>query len=307
MNFKNLLGNDKIKRELLDVVHSGNVSHSYIFVGEEGLGKCLFALDFAKLILCMSENKLECNNCESCVKFSSQNHPDFIKVEPDGNSIKIAQMREMQENIYQKPIVSSKKVFIINNAEKMTQEAQNSLLKTLEEPPSYIVIILIVSNENLLLNTIKSRCLKLNFQNIEKTEILKYLESNNLSQEFTDNMINLCNGSIGKLEKISQNIELYRNVENIIINILNARYDSVMDAINDSEILYKSKEKITSMLEYMEVIAYTYIQKNISYTEVINIIENTKNKLYTNCNYDMCIDELLIKIWEEINEKHSRS
>lgn len=307
MNFKNLLGNDKIKQELLDVVRSGNVSHSYIFVGEEGLGKCLFALDFAKLILCMSENKLECNNCESCVKFSSQNHPDFIKVEPDGNSIKIAQMREMQENIYQKPIVSSKKVFIINNAEKMTQEAQNSLLKTLEEPPSYIVIILIVSNENLLLNTIKSRCLKLNFQNIEKTEILKYLESNNLSQEFTDNMINLCNGSIGKLEKISQNIELYRNVENIIINILNARYDSVMDAINDSEILYKSKEKITSMLEYMEVIAYTYIQKNISYTEVINIIENTKNKLYTNCNYDMCIDELLIKIWEEINEKHSRS
>lgn len=307
MNFKNLLGNDKIKQELLDVVRSGNVSHSYIFVGEEGLGKCLFALDFAKLILCMSENKLECNNCESCVKFSSQNHPDFIKVEPDGNSIKIAQMREMQENIYQKPIVSSKKVFIINNAEKMTQEAQNSLLKTLEEPPSYIVIILIVSNENLLLNTIKSRCLKLNFQNIGKAEILKYLEANNLKQEFTDNMVNLCNGSIGKLEEIRQNIELYRNTENIIINILNTRYDSVIDVIKDSELLYKSKEKITNMLEYMEVIAYTYIQKNISYTKVINIIENTRNKLYTNCNYDMCIDELLIKIWEEINEKHSRS
>lgn len=307
MNFKNLLGNDKIKQELLDVVRSGNVSHSYMFVGEEGLGKCLFALDFAKLILCMSENKPECNDCESCVKFLSQNHPDFIKVEPDGNSIKIAQMREMQENIYQKPIVSSKKVFIINNAEKMTQEAQNSLLKTLEEPPSYIVIILIVSNENLLLNTIKSRCLKLNFQNIGKAEILKYLEANNLKQEFTDNMVNLCNGSIGKLEEIRQNIELYRNTENIIINILNTRYDSVIDVIKDSELLYKSKEKITNMLEYMEVIAYTYIQKNISYTEVINIIENTRNKLYTNCNYDMCIDELLIKIWEEINEKHSRS
>lgn len=307
MNFKNLLGNDKIKQELLDVVRLGNVSHSYMFVGEEGLGKCLFALDFAKLILCMSENKPECNDCESCVKFLSQNHPDFIKVEPDGNSIKIAQMREMQENIYQKPIVSSKKVFIINNAEKMTQEAQNSLLKTLEEPPSYIVIILIVSNENLLLNTIKSRCLKLNFQNIGKAEILKYLEANNLKQEFTDNMVNLCNGSIGKLEEIRQNIELYRNTENIIINILNARYDSVIDVIKDSELLYKSKEKITNMLEYMEVIAYTYIQKNISYTEVINIIENTRNKLYTNCNYDMCIDELLIKIWEEINEKHSRS
>ena len=146
MNFKNLLGNNKIKQELLDVVRSGNVSHSYMFVGEEGLGKCLFALDFAKLILCMSENKPECNDCESCVKFLSQNHPDFIKVEPDGNSIKIAQMREMQENIYQKPIVSSKKVFIINNAEKMTQEAQNSLLKTLEEPPSYIVICLLYTS-----------------------------------------------------------------------------------------------------------------------------------------------------------------
>ena len=103
------------------------------------------------------------DNCSSCVKFNSSNNPDFVLIEQDGNSIKIAQIREMQENVYTKPIVSRKKVFIINDSDKMTEEAQNSLLKTLEEPPEYIIIILITANENKLLNTIKSRCLKISF------------------------------------------------------------------------------------------------------------------------------------------------
>ena len=166
MSFENIIGNKKIKSEFIDNIKNNTLSHSYLFVGQEGIGKKLFAKELAKMALCLN-NKTENDNCSSCVKFDSGNNPDFVLIEPDGNSIKIAQIREMQENVYTKSIVSRKKVFIINDSDKMTEEAQNSLLKTLEEPPEYIMIILITANENKLLNTIKSRCLKISFNNLE--------------------------------------------------------------------------------------------------------------------------------------------
>jgi len=188
LSFENIVGNTKIKQELKNVANSNAVSHSYLFVGEEGIGKKQIAREFAKMILCLSQEKENCNQCDSCIKFISNNNPDFIEISEDGNSIKIAQIRELQEKIYQKPIVSSKKVVIIDNSEKMTEEAQNSLLKTLEEPPEYIVIILITSNENKLLNTIKSRCLKLSFVNIDSKEMIEYIDKNQEIQKPSQNI-----------------------------------------------------------------------------------------------------------------------
>ena len=176
MSFENIIGNKKIKSEFIDTIKNNTISHSYLFVGQEGIGKKLFAKELAKMALCLN-NKTESDNCSSCVKFDSGNNPDFVLIEPDGNSIKIAQIREMQENVYTKPIVSSKKVFVINDSDKMTEEAQNSLLKTLEEPPEYIIIILITANENKLLNTIKSRCLKISFNNLETSDLISYINS----------------------------------------------------------------------------------------------------------------------------------
>ena len=154
MSFENIIGNKKIKSEFIETIKNNTLSHSYLFVGQEGIGKKLFAKELAKMALCLSNangfkktvldqeenvinndntNVIGNDNCSSCVKFDSSNNPDFVLIEPDGNSIKIAQIREMQENVYTKPIVSRKKVFIINDSDKMTEEAQNSLLKTLEE------------------------------------------------------------------------------------------------------------------------------------------------------------------------------
>ena len=202
MSFEKVLGNNKIKDNLIDTINNNNVSHSYMFIGQEGVGKKQISIEYAKMILCLSENRSNCDFCNSCIKFNTSNHPDFLEVKPDGNYIKISQIRELQTKIYQKPIIADKKVIIIDDAEKMTEEAQNSLLKTLEEPPKYIVIILIVSNENLLLNTIKSRCLKLYFNNLTTSEITTYIKNNNVINNPTENVLNLCNGSIGKIEKI---------------------------------------------------------------------------------------------------------
>ena len=164
--FEKIIGNDSIKEQLVKSLNNNQISHSYLFIGIEGIGKKLIATEFAKAILCLNDKKY-CNNCKSCIEFDSDNNPDFLYIEPDGNSIKIDQIREMQKKLQEKPIISKNKVYIINNADKMTTEAQNSLLKTLEEPPEFVTIILIGSNENMFLTTIKSRCMILHFNKID--------------------------------------------------------------------------------------------------------------------------------------------
>lgn len=306
MSFENIVGNDKIKEELKDAVKNNTISHSYLFSGEDGVGKKLFAKEFAKMILCLSDDKY-CNKCSSCIKFDSENNPDFVMLQPDGNSIKIAQIREMQENVYKKPIVSDKKVFIIDDSDKMTEEAQNSLLKTLEEPPEYTIIILVTSNENKLLNTIKSRCLKIGFNNINKTELMQYISSKKIMENPSDNLLAMSNGSIGKLIKINQNLEEYSEIEKNTNSLINGNISNIVELINNFNVLYKSKDIIANLLDYMVVIIYEYIKKNMDYRRkflnLISIIENIKKRLMSNTNYDMCIDNLLLKVWGELFEK----
>lgn len=301
MSFDGIIGNNRIKRDLQETVNNGTISHSYLFVGQDGIGKMMFAREFARLILCLSENR-GCGTCSSCIKFNSGNNPDFIELEPDGNSIKILQIREMQENIYQKPIVSNKKVIIINDSDKMTEEAQNSLLKTLEEPPEYVVIILIASNENKLLNTIKSRCLKISFSNLSVEDISKYIEQKNIFPKPSENILKTCNGSLGKLIKINENLEEYNKIDDVTNKFINGQIKNIVEMLSQYEELYKAKDIALQLLDYMMVIIYDYISKNEYYRDrflnLIFIIEQSKAKLASNCNYDMCIDDLLMKMWE---------
>ena len=178
MNFGNIIGNENVKELLRNSIVTNSLVHSYMFVGPDGIGKSLFAKELAKIILCTSPKK-PCDECSSCIKFNSSNHPDFWVIDSeDGKNIKIGQIRLLQEQISEKPIVSEKKVYIINNADLMTVEAQNCLLKTLEEPPAYATIILVLSNENKLLNTIKSRCTKIAFSKLSNDDLLKYSKLN---------------------------------------------------------------------------------------------------------------------------------
>ena len=305
MIFENLIGNNKIKEELRDVIKSNNISHSYLFLGTEGIGKRLFAREFAKAVLCLGEtDDKPCGKCSSCIKFDGQNNPDYKEVEPDGNSIKIAQIREMQERIYEKPIASNKKVMIINESDKMTEEAQNALLKTLEEPPEYAVIILVATNENKLLNTIKSRCLKIGFSNIPEEQIKKYIANNKIIENQSENIIKICDGSIGKLEKIAENVELYQAVENSMNMLLGGSIKNMVSMFKNFEVLYDNKDEIMGLLDYMTVITYNFVISNNMLTSkflnIVPVIEQTKKKLNSNTNFDMCIDELLINIFDKM-------
>lgn len=136
-------------------------STSYIFSGSKGLGKYTTSRLFAKKLLCMSKNKEANCNCFSCARFDSGNHPDFIEVKPDGNSIKVNQIRELIEHVYRSPILSERKVFIIDDADTLTVESQNALLKTLEDSFEYVTFIFVAHNG--LLPTIVSRSITFDF------------------------------------------------------------------------------------------------------------------------------------------------
>lgn len=295
--FEQIIGNEKIKNELINTINSNKCSHSYLFIGTSGIGKKQIAKEFAKMILCLDTNKY-CNKCKSCVEFDSNNNPDYYEIIPDGANVKIDQIRQMQSKVSEQPIISNKKVYIIDDADLMTKEAQNCLLKTLEEPPEFVTIILIGSNESNFLSTIKSRCLMLKFEDIKFKDINDYLKKEFPNEEVSNSTIEAANGSIGKALILKNKQELYIAIDNIINNI--EKMD-LIDILNEAEIIYKSQDDKYDILEYINILLFKKAKEDTKYLNTIKYVEQTKKRLKANCNYNMTIDNLIMSIWEEIH------
>lgn len=284
--FNDLVGNTEVKKYLEKTIELDNASHSYMFVGKSGIGKRLFAREFAKKLLCL--DKENCNgSCDSCIKFDAGTHTDFYEVEPDGNMIKISQIRSLLEKISVKPVTSSKKVYIINDADKMNQESQNSLLKTLEEPAEYVTIILIVENENIILPTIKSRCIKVSFNKLKQEDIKQ------INPKISDELIEILDGSMSNISTISENIVDYEAIKALIGEIKNK---PLQEFLKGADVLYNGKDNINSFLEYMNILFF----KN-GMIDAIEYVEKTKQKLLMNNNYEMSIDYLLMNTWKSVH------
>ena len=307
MSFEKIIGNDENKKLLKNAVRNSNILHSYLFFGTKGIGKNFFAKEFSKMVLCNSKNEKPCNKCNSCILFDSNYNPDFFVIEPDGSSIKIEQIRQMQKSILEKPIESHKKVYIINDAETMTKEAQNCMLKTLEEPQDFIVIILIASNENNILPTVKSRCTKVFFRNLDDADIIKYINEENSEIDINKDILKLCNGSIIKAEFVIQKIDILDKIKNFVMNI---DKQNELVFFQNNELFYNNKDDIILLLEYVNILLFEKIKSKLGningFINSMKIVESTKLKLINSNNYDMTIDNMLLKIWEEINEKNYR-
>ena len=291
--FSNILGNENNKKILETSIKTGNISHSYMFIGKDGIGKFMFAKEFAKAILCIGEEK-PCNQCEACISFNGENNPDITIIDEEEKSIKTETIKEMVKGVYEKPIKSSKKIYIINDSEKMTKEAQNSLLKTLEEPPEYVVIILITENENLLLNTIKSRCTKIKFNSLSNNQIRQILNESNLSET----VLELAEGSASRALTAQGKEEIFNSVKETFSNLEKI---NIIDLLNKKDVIFKDKESIEEILNYLNIILFNKTKENTKYIDCISIVEETKDRLKKNSNYDISIDNLLLKIWEAIN------
>lgn len=294
--FENIIGNERNKEILEKAIEINKTSHSYIFCGTEGIGKKLIAKELAKEILCLEEKNNTCK-CKSCIEFDSDNNPDFQLIEATEGKIKIEQIRQMQRKVAEKPIISNNKVYIIDDADTMTTEAQNCLLKTLEEPPEYITIILICTNEGNLLSTIKSRCTRMQFESIKEEELKRYIKTTFPEQQISDNIIELAQGSIGKAIKLNEKKDIYENIENILLSMQNK---DLIDVVQMAEIIYKSKEEIKQILEYINVLLMKLSKQNIKYINCVQIVEETKRRIKANSNYDMCIDYMIFSMWQNV-------
>ena len=287
--FEKLVGNEKVKEYLNSTIENKNISHSFIFVGKPGIGKKQFAQQYAEMIMCLQDGKCDGNSvkCDSCIKFEGNANPDYAEITPDGKTLKIEQIRNLQARIVEKPITSRRKVYVIDDADLMSEESQNCLLKTLEEPPEYAVIILIVSNESRILPTIKSRCVIIKFQPLTSKEIKQ------VKPELSDDLIQLLEGSLLNAENIEQKKEQYAQLSNLV-NVLENK--QLVEVFNSADLLYKGKDDIITLLEYLNLIFFSRNEIN-----AIPIIEKTKKKILANNNYDMTIDYCLMNIWDELH------
>jgi len=304
MSFRDIIGQEKAINILLKSFQEDKVSSSYIFIGSEGVGKKFTAIEFAKIINCLNlNNNLEvCDTCNICNKINKQCYPDLKIIEPNKDSIKIEQIRELRREINLKPFESRKKIYIIDNSEEMTDEASNCLLKTIEEPPDYAIIILICQNIKSILPTIISRCQLINFRLIDSTKIRKLLLNKiNLEESKAELVSKLAQGSIGKAFNLISDNEYFDRREkllNWVTKIYPGKYDYNF-FINIEKMLKNTNE----MNEILETILLWYrdilvvkelgIQKYLINSDKLEIIKE-KSRVYS--------QEMLIDILDYIEQ-----
>ena len=198
--FSEIIGQERAIEFLKRVMARGKIPHAYLFAGISGIGKTTSALALTQAMNCQERmNEEGCGRCQSCRQVRSGNFPDLVFVEPDGQNIKIEQIRDLNRALSFKPISGRYRVSIIRQAEMMTDEAANSLLKTLEEPPKFNILVLNVTEPRALFPTIVSRCQKVLFRPIPVRAIADWLMANqDLEEEKASVLARISEGSLGR-------------------------------------------------------------------------------------------------------------
>lgn len=310
MYFENIIGQNFAKKYLTNSIKKNKLNNAYMFEGIDGIGKKKFADELSKLLL--GYENLE-------------NSPDYVLIKPDGNSIKIAQIRNLQSDIVVRPH-KEYKIYVINNAEKMTVEAQNALLKTLEEPPNYAIIILVTNNKESLLETIKSRCDIIKFSPIPMEDLKSYLINTGIEEERAQLLATFSRGSIEDALNLSQSTEFSVMREDIQQYIQIMLDKNIVEILNIPNNMEKYRNQIINLLDIMinyfrdiillkenvnknmliNVDKLVFIQNmsgKISYSQlskIIDIIEDAKSKIKSNCNFNISIQVMSLNIYEVI-------
>lgn len=240
MSFKDIKGQDSAIAFLGSAIKNNRVHHAYIFLGPSGVGRKLTALNFAKALNCGADpDGAPCDACESCKKIDSSNHPDVRLFKPGGKSstIKIEDARRLINDIALKPYEARKKVYILDDAASMNRESANALLKTLEEPPSDSVIILIVEKMSDVLSTISSRSQVVKFYPMKKGDLDKTLvEVYNIAGERAGLLSSLSSGRIGEALKLNDD-EAFERRSRILDGFLSgAIFESEFDVSREESI-----------------------------------------------------------------------
>ena len=233
--FSEVIGQEQLKEHLMGAVINDKVSHAYIINGERNCGKEFLAKVFAQSVHCENNQDGEpCGECHSCIQAESGNHPDIIFVNHDKpNVIGVEDIRTQINNTVDiLPYQSQKKIYIINEGELMTIQAQNALLKTLEEPPAYVVIMILTNNIDAFLPTIVSRCVVLNFKPV-RDEILKdfLMESMSIPDYKAGICVAFARGNVGKARLLAKSEEFDKVKDEALSLLKNIRDMEVYEII----------------------------------------------------------------------------
>ena len=371
--FDGIVGQREIVEGLINAVRTDRVGHAYIFSGPAGIGKKTAAEAFSSLLLCGriqesmkaagsaanegSDERLKyrlesgseervnedskygskdlkaCGTCPACLLHGNGANPDFHVIEAEGSSIGVEVIRKIQGEILVKPMYSKRKVYLITDADKMTVQAQNCLLKTLEEPPGYAVLILTVSNLNLILETIRSRSVRLNFKKNTPEEIRSLLEKKiagrladmdfivsysdgipgtaigiAASDEFRDlrngtaeAVLRLAKSKTGEVFEIYRFFDANKDSIDTILDIMLLFYRDflMVKKLQDENVLINSDKK-DIILSNAEKFTAEKLFENIRQ------IEETRRNLKQNANYQLAVEVMLMRLQEEQDGKGGR-
>ena len=334
MKFQDIVGQEQITGHLQNAIRMGKVSHAYIIQGEAGSGKKLLAGTFAATLQCEEGGIEPCGHCQSCKQAVSGNHPDIRRVTHEKATIGVDDIRlQLNNDILVKPYSRPYKVYIIDEAEKMTEQAQNAMLKTIEEPPEYAVILLLADNAERLLPTILSRCILLNLKPVSTEQIKKHLmEKRGFTDYQAEISADFAQGNLGKAIRYAASedflamkedaLRLLRKIDDMQLPELVEHIKSFTDhklEVNDyidlmilwyRDVLMFKVTNNPNVIMFKEELSYIKKQASVRDYEgienVINGMEKAKMRIKANVNFDTTIELMLLTIKENGHGESSR-
>ena len=322
MNSFEIIGQSTLIRRLKSIMDSGRIVHSYIFTGPTGAGKKTISNYFAKMLQCQGMDK-PCNTCKSCRQVESSNHPDIIRIESQSNVIRVDSIRELRKDISIKPFQSQRKIYIIEKGDTMNQQAQNALLKTLEEPPKHAIIIILVENLASLLPTIVSRCQIIRIPPLSTQEIGEIIKSRvEVTHDKALVFAKLAQGNPGRGLELALSEEYQQMRDESLELLMKLAKSSTAQAMECVDYFLDKRDnaiEILDMIElwlrdvlvlkqgnlrqiivnidkisYLEDLANSFTSRNIQC--IIDNIEKSKRMLASHANFQLTIENLLMKI-----------
>ena len=258
LNFQEIIGHDQIKEHFQKAIEYNKVSHAYILTGEAGMGRKSLANAFALTLLCEKGQTEPCLECHACKQVLSGNHPDLIYVTHEKPaSIGVDDIREqINDTIMVRPYSSQYKIYIVDEAQKMTVQAQNALLKTIEEPPAYAVIMLLTTNQDAFLQTILSRCVQLKLKPLKDSVVKTYLEEKLQVKDIQAEIYSaFARGNLGKAIHLAQS-EDFKMMYEEILRLLKEIKD--MDISQLLDVIRKLKDDNTDIKECLDFMQMWY-------------------------------------------------
>mgnify|MGYP001136302516 CR=1 FL=1 len=325
--FTDIIGQDQLKEHIQNAITSNKVSHAYIINGERNAGKEFIARIFAMTLQCERGGTEPCNECHSCKQALSYNQPDIVYISHEKpNSIGVEDIRaQINNDIGIKPYSSPRKIYIMNEGEKMTPQAQNALLKTLEEPPEYAVILILTDNVEALLPTIISRCVVLNMKPVSDKLVKKYLMEELGVPDYKANIcVAFARGNIGKakllasseeFEKVKDEaITLVKYINDMEINEIVKAIKKIMEYkldVNDyldiltvwyrDVLLFKATKDMNSLVFKNEIQQIRKVADRSTYEgieTIVKALQQAKRRLEANVNFDLTMELMLLTIKE---------